>query len=113
MPENPITPFSKVTLAIKLNSNISPDTCPLCGQAVNPNIGAELFLADNDLIVCRDCGRDHAPALVALLTLGFIATDYSLCERDFGDLWQAANCPQPTRGLRWNKYLMDASDAAA
>ncbi len=93
-----------MNLAIKMNSNINPDPCPLCGQAVNPNIGAELTLADNDLVVCRDCGREHAPALVALLTLGFIATDYSLCERDFGDRWQAAREQRGPRGLDWNKY---------
>ena len=93
-----------MNLAIKMNSNISPDPCPLCGQVVNPNIGAELTLADNDLVVCRDCGREHAPALVALLTLGFIATDFSLCERDFGELWQAARERQQPRGLEWNSY---------
>jgi hypothetical protein len=96
-------------LAIKLNSNINPDPCALCGAITNPNTGAELMLADEELLVCHACGREHAPALVALLTLGFIATDYALCERDFGDLWTAANTPQ--RGLDWNKYPK-AADAA-
>jgi hypothetical protein len=94
-----------MNLAIKLNQRIELDACPLCGAVVNPNIGPELFLADSDLIVCRDCGREHAPALFALLTLAFFATDYSLCEREFGELWQAArSIGQQPRGLDWNKY---------
>ncbi len=79
-----------MNLAIKMNSNPMPEPCPLCGGMTNPNIGAELMLADSELIVCHTCGREHAPALVALLTLGFIATDYHLCEQDYGDLCHAA-----------------------
>jgi hypothetical protein len=91
------------SLSIKLNQRIEADACPLCGETVNPNIGPELFLADSDLIVCRNCGRIHAPALFALLTLAFFATDYSLCEREFGEMWQAARGQQP-RGLDWDSY---------
>jgi hypothetical protein len=94
-----------MSLAIKLNQRIEPDACPLCGTVVNPNIGAELFLADSDLIVCRNCGREHAPALIALLVLAFFATDYGLCEREFGELWQAARgIGQSPRGLDWNSF---------
>jgi hypothetical protein len=103
-----------MNLAIKLNSNITPEPCPLCGQATNPNIGAELTLADCDLVVCRDCGRKHAPALAALLELAWLALDFTLCERDFGDLWRASNEVSNTpRGLNWNNYLRDAHDEAA
>src|SRR5437763_17115061 len=87
--------MSTTKLAIKLNDNPTPEPCPLCGGLTNPNVGAELTLADNSLVVCRACGLEHAPTLVALLTLGFIATDYSLCERDFGDLCRATNEPMP------------------
>ena len=91
-------------LAIKVNSNPISEPCPLCGQPTNPNIGAELTLADNELVVCHDCGREHAPLLVALLTFGFIATDYHLYEQDFGQMWQAARNPQPQHTLDWNAY---------
>jgi hypothetical protein len=99
-----------MNLAIKLNSNPNPEPCPLCGQETNPNIGAELTLAENELVVCRDCGLTHAPLLVSLLTLGFLATDYSLCERDYGDLWQASREASPRESLNWNQHL--EADAA-
>jgi hypothetical protein len=93
-----------MNLAIKLNSNPNPEPCPLCGEMTNPNIGAELTLADNMLVVCRPCGQRHAPTLTALLTLGFIATDYHLCEQDFGQMWQAARGSKPSRGLDWSAH---------
>ncbi len=60
-------------LTIKLNQNPNPNDCPLCGIKTNPNIGAEVFLADTETVVCIDCGSKEAPILAALLTFG----DYS------------------------------------
>lgn len=74
-----------MNLAIKLNRSSRAVRCPLCNHITKPNIGAELTLADDDRAVCRECGREHAPALVALLSLAYIAGDYVLCERDFAD----------------------------
>jgi hypothetical protein len=77
-------------LAIKMNGDITPDPCPLCGQVINPNIGPELTLACNERIVCRTCGRTIAPALVTMLELEWIAEDLFLCVQDFGDAWRAS-----------------------
>jgi hypothetical protein len=61
------------TLIIKLNKNINPNDCPLCGEITNPNIGAELFLAGSETIVCLDCAMKHAPILACLLTFADIS----------------------------------------
>lgn len=74
-----------MNLAIKLNRSSRVVRCPLCNHITKPNVGAELTLDYNDRIVCRQCGREHAPALVALLSLAFIAGDYILSEREFAD----------------------------
>ncbi len=74
-----------MNLAIKLNSSSRPVHCPLCRQLTKPNVGAELTLAEDARVVCRECGREHAPALVALLSLAFVAGDYALSEREFVD----------------------------
>jgi hypothetical protein len=56
----------KNNLIIKLNENPLPNLCPLCGLETVPNIGAELFLAKTDSIVCIDCASEHAPVLAIL-----------------------------------------------
>ena len=59
-----------INLIIKLNRNPLPNDCPLCDLPTNPNIGAELFLADTEAVVCLECGSKHAPILATLLTFG-------------------------------------------
>lgn len=56
-----------VHLAIKRNNTAANDPCPICGGRTDPDIGPELFMADSWAAVCWDCGRKHAPELVALL----------------------------------------------
>lgn len=65
--------MSKPNLIIKLNDYPLGNECPLCGQLTNPNIGAELFTADTDEIVCLDCGMKHAPILSCLITFADFA----------------------------------------
>lgn len=77
-----------VNLAIKLNLDAESSPCPLCDKPTNPNIGAELMLAENLLVVCRDCGYVYAPVLVALLDLGQASTNFYLLENEFGSSWQ-------------------------
>ena len=91
-----------MNLAIKMNDSIAPRLCPLCGRVTNPNIGPELTLAGSMRVVCRDCGRDHAPALVALLELAWAAEDFSLYVRDFGERWRASVEAKLRRGLHRN-----------
>jgi hypothetical protein len=56
-------------LIIRHNPEAAPGTCALCGQRPVAAQGPQLLLADEELAVCRDCGRKHAPSLVALLDL--------------------------------------------
>ncbi len=60
-------------LAIKFNNCATNDPCAICGAKTGPSIGYELFLADSYDLVCYECGRKHAPVLVAMLEAsGFI-----------------------------------------
>lgn len=93
-------------LAIKMNDSIAPSLCPLCGRETNPNIGPELTLAVNTQVVCHDCGRDQAPALVTMLELASIAEDLSLYVRDYGERWRASLNVKPRRGLDWNAFKL-------
>lgn len=77
-----------INLAIKLNLNAESLSCPLCNKQTNPNVGAELTLAENSTAVCRDCGNDYAPVLTALLELSEAATNFFLVENEFGNRWQ-------------------------
>jgi hypothetical protein len=45
------------------------DPCAFCGRPTPPAEGPGLRLADHLGVVCRDCGKEHAPSLVALLDL--------------------------------------------
>lgn len=91
-----------MNLSIRMNDQIDADACPLCGSATNPNIGPELVMEETALIVCRDCGRTHAPALVALLELAEVAEALSLHTREFGQMWQASRGATASPGLDWN-----------
>ena len=56
-----------VKLAIKMNNCATNDPCAICGARTDPGLGPELFMADSWDVVCWDCGRKYAPALVVLL----------------------------------------------
>ncbi len=88
-----------MNLAIKMNDSLAPRPCPLCGRVTNPNIGPELTLSGNMRVVCRECGRYHAPALVALLELAWSAEDFSLYVREFGENWRASMGAMLRRGI--------------
>ncbi len=66
----------KNNLIIKLNTNPLQGDCPLCGELTNPNIGAEIFLADTDSIVCVGCAGKHAPVLACLITFNDLARQF-------------------------------------
>lgn len=103
--------MTKYNLIIGLNQNPLPGDCPICSRPVNANIGAELFLADTEQIVCLDCGSKHAPILACLITfadfsraleingqpllgelLSFaeLSELFKKAEAQFGDKWQDA-----------------------
>ena len=60
-------------LTIRLNQGACSDTCGLCGHQTDQAAGPRLCLAKGRDTVCRDCARQHAPALVALLDLARVA----------------------------------------
>lgn len=45
------------------------DTCTLCGKRSLKKSGLALCLESGSAPVCRDCGKRHAPNLVALMDL--------------------------------------------
>jgi hypothetical protein len=60
-------------LTIKLSPPAAHGACGLCAKPVVPVAGPHLCLDDGRDVVCRDCGRRHAPALAALLDLALVA----------------------------------------
>jgi len=62
--------------AVKLNRKLTGGPCAICSKAVDADIGPELFLVDNWELVCRRCGREEAPELVALLELAEASKAY-------------------------------------
>ena len=60
-------------LTIKLNPDAGSEPCGLCGGTIPEAPGPRLCLADQPAVVCRRCGRQHAPSLAALLDLAQVA----------------------------------------
>src|SRR5262245_59438866 len=58
-------------LALSCHPTSSIDGCAICGSALRAPGG--LCLADNHQPVCEACGRQHAPSLVALVSLASAA----------------------------------------
>lgn len=54
-------------LVIRMNPVASNDPCAVCGDRTDPLVGPELFLANTYHLVCRRCGQQLAPELVAVL----------------------------------------------
>ena len=74
---------SPYALAVKVNNTASSGTCAICGERTDPQSGPELFLADAWELVCQDCGRRYAPALVYMLEAFRTAAHYFTEEPDF------------------------------
>jgi hypothetical protein len=62
----------QVVLEYKTEATKQP--CGLCGQEMTVSAGMQMVVAGNSAPVCPDCGRQHAPALTALLQLADAAT---------------------------------------
>jgi hypothetical protein len=60
-------------LTIHLRHGSGADACGLCGRTTSKAGGPRLCRADNADTICRECGKRHAPALVALLDLASVA----------------------------------------
>jgi hypothetical protein len=60
-------------LAIQLECPRDRESCCLCDRLLAPASGPELCLAGSQLPVCQACGKEHAPALAALLDMARVA----------------------------------------
>ncbi len=67
-------------LEVTIKNNIfgGDHLCAVCGGNTETAFGPDLFLEGTMQVVCRGCGRDYAPNLVALLELSEEAFKYSV-----------------------------------
>src|SRR6185437_13610318 len=65
---------SMTQLLLQCKAEATNEPCGLCGQPATPAAGTQLVLAHTTAPVCQDCGRIHAPSLVALVNLADAAT---------------------------------------
>jgi hypothetical protein len=57
------------TFIIQVHTVRCDDRCALCQKNMGPSKGPQLYLADQEGPVCRNCGKRQAPSLAALLDL--------------------------------------------
>ena len=60
-------------LVVELKPDGRTEPCALCRQRAVRSEGPQLLTADSLDPVCLDCGKKHAPSLVALLDLASTA----------------------------------------
>jgi hypothetical protein len=61
-------------LKIKLGHRDANDPCGICGKRLSATAGPHLCVGEcPEEAVCRECGKLHAPPLVALLDLARVA----------------------------------------
>ncbi len=64
-------------LVISRNTGTRRTYCAVCDQQRDFSVGLELYRVDTFELVCLICGQKHAPELVALLALGWLAQNFS------------------------------------
>jgi hypothetical protein len=69
--------MSTTKLVIARNTGTRRTYCALCNQQRDFSLGLELFRIDTFELICLHCGQEHAPELVALLTLGRSALHFA------------------------------------
>ena len=60
-------------LTIKLGDGAKTECCGLCNEPLSMSQGFHLSLPQTEVPVCRNCGKRHAPEMVALLDLAQVA----------------------------------------
>ena len=97
-------------LIIKLNTNPLPNDCPLCGNQTNPNIGAEIFLAGTENVVCFDCAEIHSPLLASLIVFAEMSRSFQQIETpalgdflNFAHLSRLAQNAENAFGAEWEE----------
>jgi hypothetical protein len=56
-------------LVLQNCSTAREDFCGLCGRLTTAAAGVQICVAERSDVVCKDCGRKHAPQLEALAHL--------------------------------------------
>ena len=56
-------------LVIQCHPDARNESCTICGKRAFAGDGPQLAVTDRNGLVCRECGKKHAPSLVALLDL--------------------------------------------
>jgi hypothetical protein len=69
--------LSTPRLVISRNTGTRRTLCALCNTRRDFTLGLELFRIDTMELVCWPCGKEHAPDLVALLALGWTASNFT------------------------------------
>ena len=64
-------------LIIARNAGTRRTFCAMCNESRDFSVGLELFRIDTFELVCLICGQKHAPELVALLALGWLAQNFA------------------------------------
>ncbi len=64
-------------LIIARNTGTRRTFCAMCNESRDFSVGLELFRIDTFELVCLICGQKHAPELVALLALGWLAQNFA------------------------------------
>ena len=58
---------------IRLMAEVGETSCPKCGERQRRRGGLGLFTDEHEEPVCRSCGKQCAPAMIALLDLAHAA----------------------------------------
>ena len=78
--------MSTPRLVIARNTGTRRTLCALCNKRRDFTLGLELFRIDTMELVCWICGQEHAPDLVALLSLGWTASSFAWEHKKAQDL---------------------------
>ncbi len=78
--------LSTPRLVIARNTGMRRTLCAMCNKRRDFTLGLELFRIDTMELVCWNCGQEHAPDLMALLSLGWMASSFAWEHKQAQDL---------------------------
>ena len=78
--------MSTPQLVIARHTETCRTRCALCNRRRDFALGLELFRIDTMELVCWICGQEHAPDLVALLSLSWTANSFAWEHKKAQDL---------------------------
>lgn len=98
-------------LIIKLNTNLVPNDCPFCRKETNPNLGADIFLAGTNTVVCYECACKQSPILAGLITFSDISRLYLQAENNFGEQWESEQTIVRRKSFEFKKEVRNVKSA--